>query len=64
MKIVISEEGKVVTYINEDSELKTYTITEFLKRSNSTEVNRLKYVKDVLKKLVDAAHKSKRSPEK
>lgn len=64
MKIVISEEGNVITYINEANELKTYTITNFLKISNSVEVNRLKYVKDVLKKLVDAAHKTKKSPEK
>ncbi|RIA94503.1 kinase-like domain-containing protein [Glomus cerebriforme] len=64
VKIVISEEGNVITYINDANELKTYTITEFLKRSNSTELNRLKYVKDVLKKLVDAAHKPKKSPEK
>ena len=64
MKIVISEEGNVITYINEANELKTYTITKFLKGSSSMEVNRLKYVKDVLKKLVDAAHKTKKSPEK
>ncbi|PKC68750.1 Pkinase-domain-containing protein [Rhizophagus irregularis] len=64
VKIVISEEGNVITYINEANELKTYTITNFLKISNSVEVNRLKYVKDVLKKLVDAAHKTKKSPEK
>ena len=66
MKIVISEEGKVITYINEANELKTYTIIEFLNgsNSNSLEVNRLKYVKDVLKKLVNAAHKFKKSPEK
>lgn len=64
MKIVISEEGNVITYINEANELKTYTITNFLKISNSVEVNRLKYVKDVLKKLVDASHKTKKSPEK
>ena len=64
MKIVISEEGNVITYINEANEIKSYAITEFLKGFNSIEVNRLKYVKDVLKKLVDAAHKSKKSPEK
>jgi hypothetical protein len=64
VKIVISEEGNVITYINETNELKTCTITKFLKVSNSVEVNRLKYVKDVLKKLVDAAHKTKKSPEK
>ena len=66
MKIVISEEGNVITYINETNELKTYTTIEFLNGSNSSslEVNRLKYVKDVLKKLVNAAHKSKKSPEK
>jgi hypothetical protein len=64
VKIVISEEGNVITYINEANEIKSYAIIEFLKRFNSIEVNRLKYVKDVLKKLVDAAHKSKKSPEK
>lgn len=64
MKIVISEEGNVITYINEANELKTHTITNFLRGSNSVEMNRLKYVKDVLRKLVDAAHKTKKSPEK
>ncbi|GBB93484.1 hypothetical protein RclHR1_02180026 [Rhizophagus clarus] len=64
VKIVISEDGNVITYINDTNELKTCTITKFLKGSNSMEVNRLKYVKDVLKKLVDAAHKTKKSPEK
>ena len=61
---MISEEGNVITYINEANKLKTYTVTKFLKESNTTEVNRLKYVKDVLKKLVDAAHKTKKSTEK
>ncbi|CAI2177724.1 13175_t:CDS:10 [Funneliformis geosporum] len=64
VKIVISEEGYVITYIDETNELKTLAITEFLKLDNSVEMNRLKYVKDVLKKLVDAAHKSKKLPEK
>ncbi|CAG8599930.1 10152_t:CDS:10, partial [Funneliformis mosseae] len=64
VKIVISEEGYVITYIDETNELKTCAITEFLKLNNSVEMNRLKYVRDVLKKLVDAAHKSKKLSEK
>ncbi|CAG8687985.1 31675_t:CDS:10, partial [Racocetra persica] len=57
-KIILSEEGRVITYIDEARGINTHTISEILKGDHATEKNRLKYVKDVLKKLVEAAHKN------
>ncbi|CAG8593545.1 4753_t:CDS:10, partial [Dentiscutata heterogama] len=56
-KIILSEEGRVITYIDEARGLNTYTISEILRGDHATEKNRLRYVKDVLKKLVDAVQK-------
>ncbi|CAG8526133.1 10758_t:CDS:10 [Cetraspora pellucida] len=60
-KIILSEEGRAITYIDEARGINTYTISEILKGDHATEKNRLKYVKDVLKKLVEAAHKNSKT---
>ncbi|CAG8459041.1 1806_t:CDS:10 [Scutellospora calospora] len=57
-KIILSEEGRVITYIDDSRGINTHTISEILRGDHPTEKNRLKYVKDVLKKLVETAHKT------
>ncbi|KAF0520515.1 Pkinase-domain-containing protein [Gigaspora margarita] len=58
-KIILSEEGRVITYIDEARGINTHTISEILRGDYATEKNRLKYVKDVLKKLIEAVNSRK-----
>ncbi|CAG8732606.1 15128_t:CDS:2, partial [Acaulospora colombiana] len=57
-KIVLSDEGRVITHINEESGINTYAVSEVLGGNHSTIMARLKYVRDVLKKIVEAGHKN------
>ncbi|RHZ84817.1 hypothetical protein Glove_74g186 [Diversispora epigaea] len=52
-KIILTEEGRVVTYINEKDVTNTYTLLNILEGNDQTLINRLEYVRDFLKNIIE-----------
>jgi hypothetical protein len=52
-KVILSEEGQVVTYIDTNRTIYTYLISDLFDGKHPNELSRLKYTKEILRKLVD-----------
>lgn len=50
-KILLSQEARVVTFVNRDRELSTFTLMDVFKSEKTEVISRLKYTRDVLQSL-------------